>query len=293
MIHFESLIVFHCKPNASSTSSASHILKPIKKALFSFQPATCTRQLFIFSNLAESELILLQKQVQNSISQLDTCELIMGFDAYTFLLRWMTGLLSTKYQQNDRFVLGQVRKCWTEFCLTADEQLKGSALRRIIPALLGDARLIRNKIENQLSDLSNEPRIKIVEDICTQYRSLREMNISPYSCRSPYFLAQNSAPLSRESIKVEIQRLSKKLIKLQAEISIIGDRVNLNAEPSHPEQKAMFAKTQASLSATWEKKKLEVCLQQLITKDELQELSPIGLESVPIITSFSSIKSGY
>ena len=170
-----------------------------------------------------------------------------------------------------------MRKCWTEFCLTADEPLQKSALLRLIPALLGDARLIRNKIENQLSNLLFEPRIKIVEDLCTQYRGLREKNISPYSCKSPSFWAQNNASPSRESMAVELQRISKKLIKLQTEISVIGDRIKFNTEQSSPEQKAMFAKTQASLSAAWGRKQLEMRLEQLITKDELQELSPMTL----------------
>ena len=168
-----------------------------------------------------------------------------------------------------------MRRCWTEFCLTEAEKLNGNALLRIIPVLLGDARLIRNKIENQFAKLANEPRIKLVDDLCTQYKSLREKNLSPYSCKSFCFWDQNSSPPSRENIEAELQRVSKKLIKLQTEISKIGQSVKMNTEHGHPEQKVMLAKTQASLSAAWGKKQLAVSLEQLIIANQLQELSPM------------------
>ena len=260
MVNFESTIVLHCQLTPSPEKKETGLFKTLAAKLFSFRPETCTRQIFILCNLSVTEQELLHQIVQQISPKLDECEIITNYNTYEFLLRWIVGLMSTKYDQNDRFVLGRVRKCWTEFCQIEAERLKGHNLLQIIPTLLGDAHSIRNKIETQFKSMLQEERISAVEDLCKQYRNAREQHMSPQLGDLPHLWSQNTALPSRTIMDKELQRTSKKLISLQTQIADIGDSVTPCPSPKHPEyqqQMAMLAKTKMSISAAWEKRRLE------------------------------------
>ncbi len=265
MIDFEPTVVLHGQLTTNPADKTSDLFKHLQAKIFSFRPETCVRQLFIFYNLSDIERDLLDEVVEKLTPKLKACDILTGFDAYEFLLRWTVGLLSIKYQQNDRFVLGKVRKYWTEFCQIEAERLKGHNLLKIIPAILGDAHLIRNKIETQLIDILKENRISTVEDLCKRYRHLREQSISPADV--PYLWSAKTERPSREEIDKEIQRTSKKLISLQTQVASIGDIVKLNPDPSDRKQKAMLTKAKVSIFVAWEKKQLE----QLLSSEPINE----------------------
>lgn len=106
-----------------------------------FPAMTCSRHVYAFTSHFEGREALEAYTTAHSKKS----EWLSGKDAYLFLLRWAVGAESSKIQNNDHFVLGQVRESWDYFKPSNSD--KNQDLIHIMPMLFEDASNIRRLIQ--------------------------------------------------------------------------------------------------------------------------------------------------
>lgn len=138
------------------------VIKILKKRLKPFSPMTCTRHVYIFDNLDDSQESLLQSIPKKIEDRTSVCQLMHGKAAYAFLLRWGSGIESTKIDYNDHFVFGTIRKAWNQF-------LGKKGHKKFVPLVnvwFRDLRQLRSGIQTYLNDVSPHIRVGKVSEAC-------------------------------------------------------------------------------------------------------------------------------
>ena len=253
---FKDLVILNCKLDGHYEWST--VLNGLEKKIFCFRPVTCARQIFIFHNLSTEERSFLNTFVEEISSKSKSCEVYIGFEAYEFLLKWVVGLMNSKYQNNDRFVLGTFRQMWTSFCKENAEQLKGHDFLKLIPLLLGDASTIRRIIEQELTYLNVEIRFKESISLCSKYRHAREQDQNLVPIKSVYsFFDPENGQLSK-SKKSSID-LGKKINRIQEQLCQIENSRVIDPKPEEGNKKGkkLIFLIQLGITSCWEKRQLE------------------------------------
>lgn len=252
----KSLVVLHCQ--LDSKNKLSSIFASLEKNLFCFRPVTCVRQILIFHNLTVEEEKVLTSFAEKITPKTEQCEIFRGYDAYEFLLTWSVGLLNSRYNYNDRFVLGTCRETWTTFCKENADQLRDHPFLKIMPLLFNDATRIRKIIEKDLTLLAAEQRITETNSLCSNHRKIRERddNVGPLKFLYSFWNADESALTFAERQK-KIAVLSKKIQHLQEEMDKEKSSKLIEPNPENKKAKALLTITQSAITACWAKRQLE------------------------------------
>ena len=114
MLNIFNFNLLHVEGYTKSKPAKSDPLHRFTKIILPFKASTCARHVYFFPPLKgdNNNLKLLYKSKENKHR---TWEILKGPEAYEFLLSWMVGSKTKKYCFNDRFILGKVRKSWTNF----------------------------------------------------------------------------------------------------------------------------------------------------------------------------------
>lgn len=203
------LKVLHLK-NYNHQDSDQNLLAEFRHAVTPFSPSTCSRHIHLFFDCHDFPMNNLLEFLNNNTT---ICDFITGESAYNFLLQWLVGAISSKLKGNDHFVLGEVRKHWTEF---SKNQNISPELNQIVPLLFKDASNIRFRIQ---CDISSRARSEALKSMCSKCTDFRKKGIEPIY---DILLEENKEKISlaqEEYYNLKIKKISMTLSVLNAKAS--------------------------------------------------------------------------
>lgn len=254
--------VSHDLRKRQDNDSHIQLLHEFIKDSKAFRASTCDRHVYIYT----STNINIEKMVTQLRPFCDSCEHFSGTDAYSFLLQWAVGFVSTKskeYYHNDRFILGKIREGWDKYLKKNPDR----SLIRPINFLLEDVNLIRRNIETKVYG-EGDLYISNLKEIFKQIVDLRTANLTVINDSMLNGMSYNN-PQERERLILnrKIESVSKQLDSLQKGFNCHA-LVNENLKPSLKKstQLRQFKMLERGIILSHEKKNLRSEDTQMLIK---------------------------
>lgn len=231
-------------------------LSQFKNQFLPFAPMTCARHVYVFPIQDPMRLDELTDYLKDHTSG---CELLVEGRAYEFLLRWAVGCESWKLKGNDHFVLGAIRKHWTEYKLEHPEQAK--SLDTVMTMLFEDASNIRRVIQEYIENChdksfsTNEALRKMCANCC----------LSRFHLHKPDYdnLLIDSMSYLTAAQKSHMARRIKTIEKSLAALNLKAGATNLDPSDFVSGSKDEYVRRfQQSLNLAFEKKALTLSAHQ-------------------------------
>ena len=234
----DSLQVLHIK-SVDHKGEEENPLRGFQAVMNPFPAMTCARHVYIFtsefSGMPELEAYL--------SSHAEKSEWLTSRAAYEFLLRWAVGAESKKIQNNDHFVLGQVREAWDYF--RPNNSDRNAELIHIMPMLFEDASNIRRLIQDRQFAKQNVKELLIL--MCENCANSRAKNQKP-----AYDLLLSDHQEYIDAAQREY--LNQRLLAVSKSIRALNERASNELLPSKEKE---FKAFRANLNLTLEKKFLQ------------------------------------
>lgn len=262
------LKVFHVqipKSAAKGQVKLGDFLKGLRSVSKAFAPETCARHVYVchkdlMGDISDRRWYIPLKQHALTFEELE------GVDAYAFLLKWSIGLISKKFNNNDQFVKGQLRKAWTRH-LKSNEDAK--PLEPLVRRWFEDTRELRAGMISGLypKQKTLELRNQQLHHICNVCAVLRGDGLKPvYKLLTlPVDKALKSTQenqlemLTNKIAELKLKLDKKKKVKTDFEGEMV-ETENLVPSFSRSKQKQAFGQLEALISSNHQARQIRSSL---------------------------------
>lgn len=210
------LYVFHLRTQSLYVVSKTLAeIRRIQPKLFA--ASTCSRIIYIYESLTAEQISsiqeALQKNIDGNLIPAENWQIFQAREAYQFLLQWAVGLESSKYNQNDPYVLGALRKSWTNFSQSTKSDMP--IVVKLMDHLFEQASHVRSQIQVTWKEDTPENIVGKAVALCdTLSQSFDPSSTEPNKNR----LFKKPPDKNYDTVK-QLQRLDRKIQVLELQLT--------------------------------------------------------------------------